>query len=67
VRLRDEDEFLIVACDGLWDVVTDQAAVEFVRGINNAQEMADFLVAKALELGTTDNVTVVCVRLRPAV
>jgi len=28
---RAKDEFLIVACDGIWDVVSNEEAVEFVR------------------------------------
>ena len=27
----DEDEFMIIACDGIWNSMTSQEAVEFVR------------------------------------
>lgn len=29
--LTDDDEFLILACDGIWDCMTNQQAVDFVR------------------------------------
>lgn len=35
-RLRVDDEFIIIACDGLWDVLQNHEAVNFVRDhLNN--------------------------------
>lgn len=64
--LGDADHFLILACDGLWDVVGDDMAVAiacdaFDEG-RTAAEVADVLVKRAIAEGSTDNVTVVCTR-----
>ena len=29
-RLADEDEFLVLACDGVWDVMTNEDICQFV-------------------------------------
>ncbi|OQE17308.1 hypothetical protein PENSTE_c021G01474 [Penicillium steckii] len=40
-ELTDDDEFLVIACDGIWDCQTSQAVVEFVRrGIAAKQELS---------------------------
>lgn len=30
--LEDEDEWLVIACDGVWDVMTDQEVIDLVKG-----------------------------------
>ncbi|POY70912.1 putative Protein-serine/threonine phosphatase [Rhodotorula taiwanensis] len=62
--LRDDDDFLILACDGLWDVCTDQQAVDAVRDIRDPQQASDKLVEFALSNHSTDNLTVLVVNLR---
>ncbi|CAI4058425.1 hypothetical protein N7582_001104 [Saccharomyces uvarum] len=63
VEITSEDKFLILACDGLWDVIDDQDACELIKDIDEPNEAAKVLVRYALENGTTDNVTVMVVFL----
>jgi len=40
-EINGDDEFLVVACDGIWDVQSSQAVIEFVRrGIVAKQELS---------------------------
>jgi len=54
-------EFLILASDGLWDVVTNEEAVAMVKPIQDPQEAADKLLQEASKRGSSDNITVVIV------
>jgi serine/threonine protein phosphatase PrpC len=60
-------DFLIVGCDGLWDVIDDQSAADFVadalRGGREPSGVASLLVQEALRRGTADNVSVAVVFL----
>lgn len=58
----DQDEFLILACDGLWDVCSDQEAVDLVRQIQDPQEASKKLVDYALARFSTDNLSCMVVR-----
>lgn len=51
--------------DGLWDVITDSEAAFLIRDMKNAQNMSQALVDIAMRRGTTDNVSVMVVRLLP--
>ncbi|CAM6096296.1 unnamed protein product [Calypogeia fissa] len=67
--LTEEDEFLIIGCDGLWDVFTSQNAVDYARRKlqehNDPERCSKELVAEALRRNTCDNLTVVTVCFTP--
>ncbi|RZC04335.1 putative protein phosphatase 2C 13 isoform B [Glycine soja] len=69
VTLTEDDEFLIIGCDGIWDVMSSQVAVSLVRrGLrrhDDPQQCARELVKEALRLNTSDNLTVIVVYLSP--
>ncbi|KAL6219608.1 hypothetical protein ACLB2K_007367 [Fragaria x ananassa] len=65
MELTEEDEFLIIGCDGIWDVMSSQHAVSLVRrGLrrhDDPEQCAKDLVMEALRLNTFDNLTVIVV------
>ncbi|KAL5099682.1 hypothetical protein RYX36_004009 [Vicia faba] len=65
IVLTEEDEFLILGCDGLWDVMSSQCAVTMVRKElvqhNDPNICAKVLVTEALQRNSCDNLTVVVV------
>ncbi|XP_067935850.1 protein phosphatase 1E-like isoform X4 [Watersipora subatra] len=66
--LDGSEEYIIVACDGLWDTVTFDEAVQLVY--NHIQsgkahkDVAEVLVRAAREEGSSDNITVTVVFLK---
>lgn len=67
--LSEGDEFLILGCDGLWDVMSSQCAVTIARKElmlhNDPERCARELVREALKRNTRDNLTVVIVCFSP--
>lgn len=64
--MSDEDEFLILACDGLWDVLTSQEACDIVASVAHlgAAEAVRELVHTAYDAGSFDNISAVLVLLK---
>ncbi|KFK39061.1 hypothetical protein AALP_AA3G195900 [Arabis alpina] len=65
MMLTEEDEFLIMGCDGVWDVMTSQYAVTFARqGLRrhgDPRRCAMELGREASRRESSDNVTVVVI------
>lgn len=58
-KLTEEDVFLIMACDGLWDVVSsEEACKEVARAMGAGEDAAEALGIKAIKRGSMDNITV---------
>lgn len=62
IEINEHDEFLILACDGLWDVISDQEAVDLIRDEPSPKKQAKILVDYAMKNLSTDNITVMVIR-----
>ncbi|KAL6075956.1 PPM-type phosphatase domain-containing protein [Balamuthia mandrillaris] len=66
-EIGEEDELLILACDGVWDEVSDEQAVAIVRTETDPFLMSAKLRDYAYLLGSDDNIsaTVVLLKKKP--
>lgn len=60
------DEFIILGCDGIWDVMTNEQAVSYVTdhlkvGGKNVQDIANNLLTHCLAKGSKDNMSVIII------
>ena len=67
VKLVPEDDYLVQASDGLWDVLRNKDVTDICYQFDHdgPQRIAQELVAAALARGSTDNTTAMVVHLGP--
>lgn len=76
VVIQPEDEFIILGCDGIWDCLSNENAVQFVRDridmrtpIEIGVEMLDEIISddpRVTQGIGGDNMTIMIVDLRPS-
>jgi len=64
---NDADEFLLLACDGIWDVISNEGIVIFVnyyleRG-RKPEEIVELILDYCLDMGSKDNMSAMIVLL----
>ncbi len=63
-------QYLVLACDGIWDVMTNEDVADFIvskakEGMRHCGELAGALLDLCLEKGSRDNMSAVVVDLSP--
>ena len=64
--IEQDDVGLVIACDGLWDVLDDSHVAHIFRESTTGQDAASRLKNFALALGSLDNISVIAVKFHPA-
>lgn len=62
--LRPSHQFLILACDGVWDEVDNQQACDVVLAEQNPWRGSSRLISFAYQAGSDDNISAIVVDLR---
>ena len=64
------DQLLVLACDGVWDVMTNVESINFLQEViqtededMSSEEMAEALIDLAFGSGSTDNISSIVVKL----
>ncbi|XP_028620945.1 protein phosphatase 1B [Grammomys surdaster] len=61
----EEDEFVVLACDGIWDVMSNEELCEFVKSrlevSEDLENVCNWVVDTCLHKGSRDNMSVVLV------
>ncbi|XP_014494562.1 probable protein phosphatase 2C 39 isoform X2 [Vigna radiata var. radiata] len=62
--IGDDAEFVILASDGLWKVMTNQEAVDAIRDVKDARSAAKILTEEALNRKSSDDISCVVVKFQ---
>ena len=65
IEINENDSFLIIASDGLWDVIKDEECKGFTEKYTDTLETCKNLVNECLNRGSVDNISCFVVRLKP--
>lgn len=66
----EKDEFIVLACDGIWDVMTNEELCDFIRDrmllTDDLKSVCNSVVDTCLSKGSRDNMSIIIVAFRGA-
>ena len=63
-ELNDDNLFLILATDGVWDVIKDEELLELTKTNTNSLEISKNIIVEALNRGSQDNISCFVIKLK---
>ena len=61
--IEDNDSYIVIASDGIWDVIDDDFVYKLSLNIFSSEELARAIVSNALSLGSMDNISCIVIKL----
>ena len=63
-EISNDDIYLVLASDGLWDVMSNEDVAKYLMNVTCFTDIAKELCYEATILGSSDNITVLVVDLK---
>ena len=63
IDLNINDQFLILASDGIWDLVSEKEIQQMIIKNNDSEKLCAMIIKKALDKDAWDNLSVFAIRL----
>ena len=62
-HISDNDKYIIIASDGVWDTLDDSDVYEMSKNIDNSKDLCNKIVEKSLDKGSMDNISCFVINL----
>lgn len=62
--INEAIEYIILACDGLWDVMSNEEVIDIVKQVGSPAAAAITIRDMAYQLGSSDNISVIVISLK---
>ena len=63
ININENDKYVIMASDGIWDVLDDADVYEISKNFENSKDLCNNIVEKALDKGSMDNISCFVINL----
>jgi serine/threonine protein phosphatase PrpC len=61
--ITDKDRYIVLASDGVWDVLQDEDILKLSKGIESSDELAKIIVSNAIKRDSFDNISCLVLKL----
>ena len=63
INISELDKYVIIASDGIWDVLDDGDVYDISRNYENSKDLCNAIVEKAIDKGSMDNISCFIIKL----